>query len=69
MRRGGGLIGPFFFVDGCGKAHAINSERYVETALKGNYPRFHFLVLNISNFTSRTVQVSHVPDSSNTRSG
>ena len=33
MKRGG-LIGPFFFEDECGKAQTVNAERYLEKALK-----------------------------------
>ena len=34
LRRGGCLIGPFFFEDECGEAQTVNAERCVETALK-----------------------------------
>lgn len=34
MRRGGGLIGPFFFENERGVAQTINAERYVGTALR-----------------------------------
>ena len=34
MRRGGVLIGPFFFEDERGVAQTINAERYIGTALQ-----------------------------------
>ena len=33
MRRGGGVIGPFFFEDENGGAVTVNQERYVQQAL------------------------------------